>query len=586
MFEAIRTSTKQAALAHTSPTTSRIMRLAVVSLAATFSGCAYTGSFRDYVDNGFKVGPEYRKPAAPVADAWIDQYDTQVRSELPNYADWWASFNDPILDSLMEETYQQNLSLRSAGLRVLQARYARAIAVGGLFPQQQQANGSFTQTNVSKNITNSPPDRFFGTGSVGFSAAWEVDFWGKFRRNIESADASLDATVEDYDAVLVSLLGETASAYINLRTAQQRLQYARGNVAIQEQSLNYAQTRFQAGAVTELDVTQAENILASTQQAIPLYETQVRNANNNLCVLLGIPTRDLSHELGLGPIPTPPSEVVVGVPANLLRRRPDVRAAERQVAAQSAVIGVATADLLPHFSILGSIALNADDFSDLFKSTSTTGAISPGFNWNILNYGRLVNNVNLQDAVFQQLAVDYQQTVLQANAEVETAINSFLKSQLRVQYLNRAVHASQQSVDLAVAQYRSGAIDFNRVFNLQTALVQDQDTLAVVQGDIALSLISTYTALGGGWEIRRGIRRGAMISATAPPQIPNPSFNKDSNPDLNTAPDSDDGGAENNDPATVILAPPVDPSSTPTPIESGADRLDERMLPPVPTDDQ
>jgi len=262
-----------------------------------------------------------------------------------------------------------------------------------------------------------------------------------------------------------------------------------------------------------LDVTQARNNLADTSQLIPLLENQTRLANNRLCVLLGIPPRDLTEELGPGPIPTASSQVAVGIPANLLRRRPDVRAAERLVAAQSARIGVAAADLLPHFSIRGAIQLDSENLSDLFKSGSTAGAFTGGFNWDILNYGRLLNNVLVQDARFQQLAVDYQQTVLQANAEVESAINTFLKSQERLLRVAEAVESSRRSVDIAVTQYRANAIDFNRVFNLQTRLVEDQDTLATVQGEIARSLIATYRALGGGWEIRYGIRRGAGPNA-------------------------------------------------------------------------
>ena len=354
-----------------------------------------------------------------------------------------------------------------------------------------------------------PVVRSFDFQSVGLGAAWELDVWGKFRRNIEAADASLDASVEDYDAILVALLGETASTYAELRSLQQRLKYAQQNVEIQQGSLGIAEVKFRNGAVTELDVTQARNNLADTSQLIPLLENQIRLANNRLCVLLGIPPRDLTEELGPGSIPTAASQVAVGIPANLLRRRPDVRAAERLVAAQSARIGVAAADLLPHFSIRGAIQLDSENLSDLFESGSTAGAFTGGFNWDILNYGRLLNNVLVQDVRFQQLAVDYQQTVLQANAEVEDAINSFLKSQERLLRVAEAVESSRRSVDIAVAQYRADAIDFNRVFNLQTRLVEDQDTLATVQGDIARSLIATYRALGGGWEIRDGVRRGA-----------------------------------------------------------------------------
>jgi NodT family efflux transporter outer membrane factor (OMF) lipoprotein len=501
----------------------RSLRSAVVPcwctllIVTTLTGCAgldschhYIGSCKSYVRNGFKVGPEYCKPAAPVADGWIDEYDERVRTELPNYADWWSVFNDPVLDRLMEETYQQNLDLKAAGLRVLQARYIRAISVGGLFPQSQEHFGSYTRNQNSQNISGGALPLNTNTWVTGFDAFWELDVWGKFRRNIESADASLDASIEDYDAILISLLAETASTYVDLRTAQQRLEYAKSNVGIQEGGLKLADVRLKARAVTKLDVTQAENIVANTEQLIPLYENQIRVANNALCVLLGIPPRDLTVELGVGPIPMPPADVVVGVPANLLRRRPDVRAAERQVAAQSAAIGVATADLLPHFSITGSISLQADRFDNLFESASTAGAISPGFSWDILNYGRLINNVRLQDAAFQELAVNYQQTVLQANAEAENAINTFLTTQERLQRLTEAVDASSESVEISLAQYRTGATDYNRVFNLQTSLVSDQDTLAATQGQLANSLIAAYKAIGGGWEIRYGIRRGSF----------------------------------------------------------------------------
>jgi NodT family efflux transporter outer membrane factor (OMF) lipoprotein len=481
------------------------------------SGCTglgswrdHVGSCRDYVRNGFKVGPEYCRPAAPVAENWIDEYDNRVRTELPNYADWWTVFNDPVLDALMEDMYRQNLDLRAAGLRVLQARYVRGIAVGGFFPQQQQAFGSYTRTQNSQNVSGGALPLNTNTWETGAGLFWELDFWGKFRRNIESADASLDASVEDYDAILISLLAETASTYVDLRTAQQRLEYAKSNVEIQEGGLKLADIRLKARSVSKLDVTQAENIVANTEQLIPLYENQIRVANNALCVLLGIPPRDLTAELGVGPIPVPPADVVVGIPANLLRRRPDVRAAERQVAAQSAAIGVATADLLPHFSITGSISLQADSFEKLFESASLAGLISPGFSWDILNYGRLLNNVRLQDAAFQELAVNYQQTVLQANAEAENAINTFLNTQQQLQSLNTAVDAASESVEISLAQYRTGATDYNRVFNLQTSLVSDQDTLAATQGQLANSLIDTYKAIGGGWEIRYGIRRGSF----------------------------------------------------------------------------
>jgi len=494
--------------------------LSLVIAAMAISGCAYTGGVKDYIHNGFKVGPNYAKPAAPVAAQWMDEYDDRIKDELPNYGDWWTSFNDPVLNSLMEEVSQQNLTLKSAGLRVMQARYVRAITIGSIFPQQQEAFGNYQRTQFSDTIAAGLLPRNADLFQVGFDAMWELDVWGKYRRGIESADASLDAAVEDYDAMMVSLLAETASAYIDLRTAQERLRFAMANTKIQEGSLKLAKARFDLGAVGKLDSTQAETVLANTQQLIPLIESELRAANNSLCVLLGIPPRDLTEELGDGAIPSLEADLVVGIPANLLRRRPDVRAAERRVAAQSAVIGIAAADLLPHLSVTGSISLNANKFSELFKSSSTAGTIAPGFNWDILNYGRLANNVNLQQALFQDLAVQYQQQVLNANAEAETSINNFLKSKERLIFVGKAVDASQESVELAQIQYRTGAVDYNRVFNLQTSLVSDQDNLAVVRGNVARSVVATYKALGGGWEIRYGIRRSGAGNIEEVPMPP------------------------------------------------------------------
>ena len=485
------------------------------------SGCHYTGGFQDYVQNGFKVGPNYCRPAAPVADEWIDEYDERVWTELPNHADWWSVFDDPALNNLMEGAYQQNLSLREAGLRVLQARYQRAIAVGSLLPQFQEGYWDYSHTQQSlitlptKNLLAAgvPVSRTIDLNALGFNLAWELDVFGRFRRNIEAADATLDATIEDYDAVLVSLLSETATAYVELRAAQQRLRYARENAKIQQGSLELAENRRKEGDVSELDPSQAKNSLYNTRQQIPVFENQVRLANNRLCVLLGIPPRDLTAELGEAPTPKAPAGVVVGMPANLLRRRPDVRTAERQVAAQSARIGVAVTDLLPRISINGTIKVEAENFGDLFTSNSAAGVINPGLTWDILNYGRLINNIDLQNARFQELAVAYQQKVLQANAEVEDAIHSFLKSQERLVEVRQAVEAAKRSLELGTIQYREGEIDFNRVFNLQEALVTDQDTLATVEGDVARSLVAVYRALGGGWEIRYGIRVGTVAES-------------------------------------------------------------------------
>ncbi len=494
-------------------------------LCLFLSGC---GTLQNWAHNGFKVGPEYCRPAAPVSDAWIDAYNDKISSEEPDNPMWWEVFDDPKINLLVQSVYEQNLSLRAAGMRVLNARAQRGYAIGGLFPQQQAAFGTYRRDQLSV-TTNGlgqlidrgfPINRRFGTWGTGLDAAWELDIWGKFRRSIEAADANLDASIEDYDAILVSLVAETASTYVEYRTFHQQLVYAKSNVEIQVGSLGIATAQFEGGRVSELDVTQARATLKNTEQLIPLFEAQFRDANNRLCVLLGTPVRDLSDELGDGKIPLAPPEVAVGIPADLLRRRPDVRAAERRVAAQSAFIGIATADLFPHFSITGSLMLNSQRFKDLFTSASTGGFIAPGFSWDFLNYGRLINSVRIEDARFQELAYLYQETVLNANREAETAIIAFLKAQERLIATKAAVDASSRSVEIAMLQYREGAIDFNRVFNLQVLLVQDQDRYASTQGDVALALIALYKALGGGWEIRNGYLP-IVTPDEAAPGVPN-----------------------------------------------------------------
>jgi len=469
-------------------------------LVAFATGCT---SWGDYFRNGFKVGPNYGQPAAPVADAWIDANDPAVSSKSTDSAAWWQTLKDPVLDSLIDTAYRQNLTLRAAGFRILDARAQRGIAVGELFPQSQQAFGDYTRTNVSQNAPNTPPSRFVEESTTGVSLAWELDFWGRFRRAVEAADATLDASIENYDDVLVLLLAEVAQRYVDIRTAEQRLEYARKNVESQRGTLSLAQVKFRNGATTRLDVTQGEQNLAQTEATIPPLEATRRQAANQICILLGTPPRDLDGVLdGRKGIPTAPPQVALGIPADLLRRRPDIRRAEREVAAQSARIGIAASELYPHFSITGSIFLDAAHFRDLFDAGSWAGNVGPSFRWDILNYGRLVNNIRVQDARFQQLAVEYQNLVLRANAEAENALVGFLMSQQQVKALRRSTEAAADSLDLVRTQYKEGKTDFNRVFNVEQALTQQQDLLAVAEGDVAKNLVLLYKALGGGWQIR------------------------------------------------------------------------------------
>ena len=381
---------------------------------------------RQWADNGYQVGPNYNRPVALVEPNWIDYgSDPRVLDVETDDAMWWHVFNDPQLNQLVWTASEQNLTLRTAGTRILQAQAVRGIAAGNLFPQVQQAFGSYNRVQVSRNIANSAPVKNFSQWDSGFNLSWELDFWGQFRRSLESADATLDATIEGYDNVLVLLVSDVAATYVQIRTLQQQLRLLRENVRLQQDSLAIADAQYQAGAANQADVLQLRNNVEQTESLIPVLEAALRQANNALCILLGEPPRDLIAELGSGPIPTAPAEVAVGVPAQLLRRRPDVREAERLVAAQSAQIGVAEADLYPAFGINGVLDWQAETLGDVFSPGSLAGSIGPGFSWNIFNYGRIQNSVRLQDAKFQQAVYSYQNTVLKAQRETEDAIVGF-----------------------------------------------------------------------------------------------------------------------------------------------------------------
>ena len=518
----------------------RLFPLIALTLILTFStGC--TG-WLDYLRNGFKVGPNYCLPVAPVAYQWIDCANPNISSEPPKVDAWWQTFNDPVLDYLICTAYRQNLSLRVACFRIVEARALRGIAAGELFPQSQQAYGSYTRTNVSPNSPNVTPLRFFDEWQTGASLAWELDFWGRFRRAVESADANLDASIYNYDDVLVLLLSEVAQSYINIRTAEQRLEYARKNVENQQISLNLADVKFRNGATTRLDVTQGQSNLSQTQATIPPLEVNRRQAADQLCILLGMPPENLDAVLcGRRAIPSAPPQVAVGIPADLIRRRPDVLRAERDVAAQSALIGVATSDLYPHFTISGTIFYDATRFQDLFNVNSFAGNVGPSFNWNILNYGRLVNNIRVQDARFQRLAYEYQNTVLQANAEAEDALVGFLEFQQQVKYLATSAQAATDSLGLVRDQYNAGKTDFNRVVSVEQLLTQQQDQLAVAQGAVANNLVLLYKALGGGWQtnFEAPISQGdaAKEQSGEPIPLPNPMEAAPAQPPIPPPPD-------------------------------------------------
>lgn len=483
--------------------------------ALWLSGCTST---REYLRNGFKVGPNYTRPAAPVAEHWIDAADKRVREDAQMPCRWWQVFNDPQLDGLVQNAYRQNITLRQAGYRILEARAQLGIARGELFPQQQDMTGSYARKAAA--------GQFFDQWSYGFGLSWELDFWGRFRRAVAAADDLLDASVEDYDDVLVTLVGDVANNYVVIRTTQERIRLLEQNIKIQEGFVQVAQTKFDANTITSIDLDQVRSNLLQNQAQIEQLHVTLRQATNRLCILLGMPPRDLEGDLGTATIPMPPAEVAVGIPADLLRRRPDVRRAERQAAAQAEQIGIAVADLYPAISINGALGYQARNASDLFTPQSFNGSIGPSFQWNVLNYGRITNGILVQNARFDEAIALYQITALNAAEEAENGIVAFLRAQQRTRLLDQSAQAAGKAVLAIREQLKVGRIDFNQYAVIQQSLIQQQDLWAQARGEISVGLIQVYRALGGGWELRlagpSGVAAGPVPAEAAPTLAPLP----------------------------------------------------------------
>lgn len=493
MHAGIRTPAKLAAYAAMSA-------LLVVSV----TGCQHLKYWRN---NNFRVGPNYSKPPAPVGSAFSKTELPQIDASAVVDSQWWRVFNDPELELLIDSVCRQNLSLKAACYRIKEARHQRYIATANLFPQSQQSTGAYVHNQSSLNAGTAFPGIPLTTDdwSLGFDVGWELDLWGRIRRSIEAADANVQVTVHDRNFAMISLIAETATLYINIRAFDERIELARRNVELQKGSLQIAKTRFDEGRTSKLDVVQATSNLAATRSLIPQLELARRQSLNALAVLLGLPPSDvpfLSQQPGA--IPEVPTEVVVGIPADLLCRRPDVLSAERTMKAQFEQIGIAEADLYPTFAISGSLGWQAAKLSDLIQNGSFTGNIAPAFAWNILNYGRLKQAICVEEARLKQIQLDFENTVLVAQREVEDGIVEFIKRKEQYAFDLANTQANEESVKLAVALFREGKTDFGRVFVVQTNLVTAQDRLVETRASIALALINTYRALGGGWQTFSG----------------------------------------------------------------------------------
>lgn len=502
------------------PASSSRLVFCAAGLIALISGCS---GLREWKDNGFKVGPRVCVAAGNTAASWIDQDDERVRESASVPDEWWKQFDDPKLNELIADAMSQNLTLQEAGFRVLAARAQLARAKGNLFPQRQELTGGYQRIAASQESNDAAgfTKQFFDQYAVGFNASWEADFWGRIRRSISAAENLVDASAADYGFVMVTLQADVAANYIQVRTLQQRIEYLHANIDLQEQNLRIARDRYKNGRTGPLDFHQAQAQLTDTDAQLPRLYADLRRSTNRLCVLLGIPPTELEEELGIGPIPVAPESVHVGIPADLLRRRPDVIAAERRAYAQGEKIGIAEAELYPRFTISGSIGYRSQSMSELFISSATEGNIGPGFDWKILNYGRLRNKVREEEAKFNELVNTYQQSVLKANAEVENGLAAFVLSHKQAEHLKESVNSSQKASEVVQKAYRLGVneldgkpFEFNRLTTIQQDLVTRQDMRARAIGNIALSLVEVYRALGGGWQCQPAI--AAELSPLTP----------------------------------------------------------------------
>lgn len=454
------------------------------------------------------VGPDFVKPAVEMPDQWIEQGTEGLASGSPDLTAWWHIFNDPVLNNLVETARRKNNTLEIAGLRVLEARAQLGIATGSLYPQSQLATGGGTYTSPPENTGISSN---YWQYSLGASAAWEIDFWGRFRRGIESAGASFMASIAAYDQAKVLLTAQVVDSYIAVRLAEEQVRIARENIVIQQRSYDIAEVLFHNGETSELDMQQANTLLLSTKATIPNLEVQLTQARNALSILLGQQPGSVNTILEKGSgIPVIPEEITIGFPADMLRLRPDVRQAELLAMAQNALVGVAEAGLYPSFSLAGNIGLAAgepggSDFGDLFTGDAFTFSIGPSFVWPFLNYGRIKNSIRVQDARLQQALVNYRETVIQAAREAENAMAGFIGARRQAVILAKTVESAKRSNALATLQYKDGFTDYQRVLNSQQSLFAQDQRYITSQGAAVSNLVALFKAMGGGWEDREDV---------------------------------------------------------------------------------
>ena len=444
------------------------------------------------------VGPDYQRPEMSLPEGWTKADDPALLPQNDLVQQWWTLFNDPVLDGLIQTAKENNRDLMAAIARVEEAKALLGFSKGGHLPQLD-AKGSVTRQETSENGLSPGVDETLY--NAGISAGWEIDLFGRIRRSVEAAAADYQASAEDRTDVMISLYGNVAVAYLDIRTFQARLISAQANIDSQQTVLALTQSRFRHGLATNLDVAQAERVLASTESEVPPLKIGLSQAVNSLAVLLGRTPGDLPTELRTDqPIPLPPPRVTVGVPANLLRQRPDVRRTERQLAAQSARIGVLKADLYPSFSLTGSFGYESIDTGDLFDAGSRFTSFGPSLRWNIFSGGRIRRQIEAQDARTRQALFRYEQSVLNALKDVEDAMIAYIEDRSRLAALERSVTAARRSVKLATDLYKQGLVNFQQVLDAQRDQFRFENQYAAARGNSAANFARLYTALGGGWD--------------------------------------------------------------------------------------
>jgi outer membrane protein, multidrug efflux system len=487
-------------------------------------GCAtYLGTILLlFLLGGCAVGPNYHQPEAPVPQSWAETSDT-VTAEPVDLVPWWTVFNDAQLDRLVEQTLRSNKSLRLAEARILQARAQRIIAGAAGLPTLN-ATGSYTRLQRSQNAFSSAfagpggSTGSIGSGALGLSgdlfeagldASWEVDVFGGVRRAVEAANADLAAAQEDFRDTLVTLLGEVATNYFQLRGTQRRIDVARENIDTQRKSVELTRGRFEAGLGSRLEVAQAEALRATTESQIPPLETTIKQSIYQLGVLLGVEPETLLQELAPpGPIPPIPPTVPAGLPSDLLRRRPDIRRAERQLAAATAQIGVAVAALFPSLSLTGAYGYQSMKSSNLFSPDSQFWNFGPSLSVPLFRGGQIRGNIQVQTALQKQALATYENTVLTALQDVENALVAHTQTQAARVSLARAVTANQEATRIAQDLYEKGLSDFLNVLQSEGALYQAQDRLIQNEQQAGTALVALFKALGGGWEVVAADPRG------------------------------------------------------------------------------